>query len=170
MHTTAPSTTKTIILTRNVSNKFVLLRIAAVIYAIGLGFSLPCASATVLITNDRGGPLGAYLQRYSTIRDSGERVIIDGPCLSACTVVLALVPARRICLTSRALLGFHAAVASEEYMYPGAGSAATRTLFALYPDAIRRLIVKKGGLSAKMIFLTADDLFGSYSRCDPSAN
>jgi hypothetical protein len=114
-------------------NTFMLLRTAAVIYAIGLGLSLPGASATVLITNDRGGSLGAYLQRYSSIRDSGERVIIDGPCLSACTVVLALVPARQICLTPRALLGFHAAVASEEYMYPGAGSAATRTLFYIVP-------------------------------------
>ena len=40
---------------------------------------------------------------------SGERVVIDGPCLSACTLVLSTVPSNRICVTRRAVLGFHAA-------------------------------------------------------------
>ena len=39
---------------------------------------------------------------------SGEKVIIDGPCLSACTLVLSTVPSNRICVTKRAVLGFHA--------------------------------------------------------------
>ncbi len=36
-------------------------------------------------------------------------MVIDGPCLSACTLVLSIVPGERICVTKRAVLGFHAA-------------------------------------------------------------
>ena len=140
------------------------LRIAATLYAIGLGW--PSASATVLITDDAGGALGAYLERYASIRDSGERVIIDGSCLSACTLVLALIPPERICLTQNAIFGFHAASSSEEERYPAAGRAATRALWALYPAPIRTLIAKKGGLSDKMVYLNAEELSATFARCD----
>ncbi len=40
-------------------------------------------------------------------RDRKERVIIDGICNSACTLVLGIVPLNRICVTPRASLGFH---------------------------------------------------------------
>src|SRR5262249_27250810 len=66
------------------------------------------ASATLRITGDAGGQIGPYLQNLAAVRNSGERVVIDGPCLSACTLVLGVIPRDRICVTSRALLGFHA--------------------------------------------------------------
>lgn len=96
------------------------LAICGAVLAVGV----PSAHATVLIRDDAGGPLGGYMQRYASIRDSGEDVVVDGECLSACTLVLALVPRQRICLTSNAVFGFHAAVAQQEWQYPGAGSAA----------------------------------------------
>src|SRR5207245_4610406 len=65
------------------------------------------ASATTRIGNDMGGSLGKYLLRFTRIRDSGERVIIDGNCHSACTLV-TIIPKERICVTRRAVLGFHA--------------------------------------------------------------
>ena len=61
------------------------------------------------ISNDKGGQIGPYLDAYVNIRNSGDRVIIDGPCLSACTIVLGIMPRERICVTKRAQLGFHAA-------------------------------------------------------------
>src|SRR5882724_8712012 len=67
------------------------------------------AAATVRITRDAGGQIGPYLESLVALRTSGERVIIDGPCLSACTMVLGVIPRERICVTSRARLGFHAA-------------------------------------------------------------
>src|SRR3954454_22912131 len=83
-----------------------VLRIAAVAIVGLVGQS---ASATVRITDDWGGQIGGYLDRFKSVRDSGEKVIIDGPCMSACTLVLGVVPGDRICVTSRARLGFHAA-------------------------------------------------------------
>jgi hypothetical protein len=67
------------------------------------------ANATLRITEDTGGTILEYAQRYHRVRDSGERVIIDGKCLSACTMVIGMVPRNRICATPNAILGFHAA-------------------------------------------------------------
>jgi len=123
------------------------------------------ALATVLIRDDAGGPVGGYMQRYGLIRDSGEDVVVDGSCLSACTLVLALVPRERICLTRNAVFGFHAAVAQKEWRYPGAGSAGTRVLWELYPEPVRKLIAQKGGLTGRMIYVNASELAKTFSRC-----
>jgi hypothetical protein len=70
----------------------------------------PCrAVPSIRIADDRGGKIGAYIDRYQSLRSSGETVIIDGLCASACTMVLGAVPRERICVTSQAVLGFHAA-------------------------------------------------------------
>ena len=74
-----------------------------------VALSATSASATMRISEDRGGQIGHYLDAFATVRTSGERVIVDGNCLSACTLVLGVVPRERICATSRARFGFHAA-------------------------------------------------------------
>ena len=50
------------------------------------------ASATMRIAEDRGGQIGHYLQAFAVLRSTGENVVIDGNCLSACTLVLGLIP------------------------------------------------------------------------------
>ena len=67
------------------------------------------------------------------IRDSGQRVIIDGPCLSACTLVLGVIPRERICVTRRARLGFHAAWHHGENGRPITSRGGTQLLMAVYP-------------------------------------
>src|SRR6266550_3228908 len=85
--------------------KFVTGLLAAVLLAAGMGAS----HAVVRIAEDRGGRIGTYVDRYQGLRSSGETVIIDGLCASACTIVLGAVPHDKICVTSHANLGFHAA-------------------------------------------------------------
>ena len=67
------------------------------------------ARADVRILESPGGQVGPFLDLFDKVAASGERVIIDGPCMSACTLVLSVVPEERICVTRRAVLGFHAA-------------------------------------------------------------
>src|ERR1700674_2326036 len=67
------------------------------------------AAAVVRIKDDHGGNIGEYWSRYTALRNSGDQVMIDGTCSSACTLVLGLVPSERICVTKNASLGFHAA-------------------------------------------------------------
>src|SRR5215510_8375496 len=71
-------------------------------------FPVIAAQADVRILSSPGGAVDAYLAAFARVRQSGERVIIDGPCLSACTLVLSTIPRNRICVTRRAVLGFHA--------------------------------------------------------------
>src|SRR5471032_1958172 len=80
-----------------------------IILAAALGSLVPPAHAEVRILASPGGQVGPFLDLFERVRASGERVVIDGPCLSACTLVLSVVPYDRICVTRRAILGFHAA-------------------------------------------------------------
>jgi hypothetical protein len=65
--------------------------------------------AAVRIAGDRGGQIGEYVSKFQRLHFSGQSVVIDGLCASACTLVLAAVPHGKICVTPRATLGFHAA-------------------------------------------------------------
>src|SRR4029453_15392361 len=77
--------------------------------AILLVLSTSAAAAEYRITRDHGGLVEDYKAKYVQIRDRGERVVIDGICNSACTLVLGIVPLSRICVTPKASLGFHQA-------------------------------------------------------------
>src|SRR4030081_3590141 len=72
-------------------------------------FAAGPARAALYITRDHGGYGTEYKSRYERIRDRHERVIIDGICNSACTMVLGIVPLNKVCVTPRASLGFHMA-------------------------------------------------------------
>ena len=50
------------------------------------------AGADYRITRDHGGVVEDYKAKYTKIRARGERVIIDGVCNSACTLLLGIVP------------------------------------------------------------------------------
>src|SRR5512140_3987116 len=104
------------------------------------------ASAAMRIAEDRGGQIGQYLQAFASVRSSGENVVIDGNCLSACTLVLGLIPKSRVCATSRARFGFHAAWMPDEDGRPVTSRMGTQALWEVYPPSVRRWINAHGGL------------------------
>jgi hypothetical protein len=123
------------------------------------------ASSAIRIRNDRGGLIGAYIIKYQRLASSGESVVIDGLCASACTMVLSAVPYDKICVTSRATLGFHAA-----WHYGANGRAfldpeATLMLYSTYPSPVRRWITRRGGLTPHTIFLNGRPLKEIYRSC-----
>ena len=110
------------------------------------------ARADVRITRDFGGHVDQYKKRYAAIRDSGERVIIDGICNSACTLVLGIVPLNKICVTPRAAMGFHQAYYDKRYtagLYVQS-YAGTDELMSYYPDTLKGWIEQQGGLARQM--------------------
>jgi hypothetical protein len=123
------------------------------------------ARAELRIVSSPGGEVGSYLRLFAMVRQSGERVIIDGPCLSACTLVLSAVPEDRICITRRAILGFHAARRLDEGGQLYAAPHETRRLAATYPAAIRSWIERNGGLTEKPLFLNSRQLAAFYRLC-----
>jgi len=119
----------------------------------------------VRISNDKGGQIGPYLDNYVSLRNSGERVIIDGPCLSACTIVLGIMPRERICVTRRAQLGFHAAWNPGTDGRPVLSRAGTKALWDLYPGEVRAWLRKRGGLKPQMAILSGSELMAMYPVC-----
>lgn len=109
------------------------------------------ARADVRITNDRGGALAAYASRVQALHWSGERVILDGPCFSACTLHLNL-PAGQVCATRRAVLGFHSA-ADAQFGWPVPETNAE--LLRVYPPKVRDFIARRGGLWFDLITVPA---------------
>ncbi|WP_082646495.1 hypothetical protein [Bradyrhizobium valentinum] len=121
--------------------------------------------AVVRITNDRGGQIGRYVDRYEKLRAAGQAIIIDGLCASACTIVLGTIPYNKICVTPKAELAFHGA-----WDFGSRGRAipnpeATKDLFSMYPSQVRRWIVSRGGLSPRTIFLRGRQLATMYRPC-----
>jgi hypothetical protein len=123
------------------------------------------AFADVRIEANAGGRIGDYLELFSQVRESGHRVIIDGPCLSACTLVLGLVPRSRICVTQRAVLGFHAAWRPDENGNARTHAGATQLMLATYPASVRSWIRRNGGLTRRTILLRGRELRALYPRC-----
>ncbi len=62
------------------------------------------------IYNDRGGNLEKYWDIFEGVKATGKRVVVYGKCMSACTLVLTVVPRDRICVKEGAEFVFHAAV------------------------------------------------------------
>ena len=120
--------------------------------AILLVLSTSAAAADYRITRDHGGLVDQYKTKYAQIRERGERVIIDGICNSACTLVLGIVPLNRICVTPRASLGFHQAYYDKAWTFgiKFTSDAGTADLVSYYPRPVKDWINRNGGLTPDM--------------------
>jgi hypothetical protein len=140
--------------------RLVTALLAAVLLLAGMG-----ASQAYRITEDRGGRIGTFVDKYQDMRSSGETVIIDGLCASACTIVLGQIPPDRICVTPRANLGFHAAWDYSDDGRAVTNPEATHMLYLMYPPSVKRWISRRGGLTRRMIFLRGKELQAMYKPC-----
>src|SRR5438132_9373906 len=133
--------------------------------AVLCGLSLPPAQAEVRILASAGGQVGPFLDLFERVRNSGERVVIDGPCLSACTLVLSMVPSDRICVTRRAILGFHGARSIDRRGKMYAEPEASEVVLEAYPAPVRSWIRHRGGLTSRLLLLRGRELAAIYSSC-----
>jgi hypothetical protein len=125
----------------------------------------PPARAEVRILASPGGQVGPFLDLFERVRASGERVVIDGPCLSACTLVLSMIPSDRICVTRRAILGFHAARSIDQRGRLYAEPQASELVLEAYPAAVRGWIRQRGGLTSRLLLLRGRELAAIYPSC-----
>jgi hypothetical protein len=116
------------------------------------------------IYNDPGGIITHHENKYRMMNRTGRKIEIHGYCASACTLLLAYIPRRNVCVGPKALLGFHQAsvpvmgqwVRSEE---------GTRYLYGKYDASVRKWIDSKGGLKKNMIWLKGAELRKHISAC-----
>jgi hypothetical protein len=148
--------------------RYAMLHLAAAIVMVGIAG--PALSKTVSppaserIVSDSGGRIGTYLTKYETLRKSGQRVVIDGTCASACTLLLGVIPHNRICVTPRAVLAFHAAY-DLSLIGPQTNAPGTKYLWSRYPGDVRRWITRHGGLRSQTIYLGGHELAAIFPTC-----
>lgn len=123
------------------------------------------AFADVRIVASPGGTVDSFLSLFEVLRASGQRVVIDGPCLSACTLVLATVPRNRICVTQHAVLGFHAARSVDQYGRTEPEPEASEIMLESYPLPVQRWIRRHGGLTSRLLLLRGRELAAMFPHC-----
>jgi hypothetical protein len=126
----------------------------------------PPRPKTVLY-DEPGGGVQWYIERWRAVDASGNDVEIRGSCASACTLVMAVVPADRICFGDAASLRFHM---SSRFDVPTAETA--QWMLDQYPQDIRLWIMAKGGVEKmtieQMWTLAAPELWAmGYRKCGP---
>ena len=57
----------------------------SVVGVLASAFITTAAFAEVHIVDDPGGEVSEYVEEFQELRKAGEHLVIDGPCLSACT-------------------------------------------------------------------------------------
>lgn len=126
------------------------------------------ALATVTIDNDLGGQIGAYLTKFQALRRSGERIVIEGTCASACTMLLGIIPRNRICVMPQAVLEFHTAWDPSPAGGQISSPAGNRILWSYYPNDIRKWIEWHGGLGSRILYLRGAALRALLPACRSS--
>ncbi|WP_316207417.1 hypothetical protein [Bradyrhizobium sp. SZCCHNR3118] len=104
--------------------------------------------SAIFIKDDPGGVLTEFAKKYSTWRDDGTNVVIDGECVSACTMLLGLLRPEKVCATKDAVLGFHSAsTETKEQGKPDIFKHAEEISaleFNMYPGVVRAFLAKEG--------------------------
>lgn len=120
------------------------------------------ANATIRISEmDQGGSVDTYLMFWKNIAQTDENVVVDAPCISACTFFLGIIPEDRVCITSRASLGVHEINDGHTSM-PAFSSAFYRWL---YPIWVQQWIKDHGGLSEEPIYMFPEDVKDHIKLC-----
>lgn len=127
---------------------------------ISLGFLTP-VKPVVVDGIDPGGQVGTYLEFWKRVSETGLPVIIDGACISACTLVLSQVPEDRICMTERGSFGFHAA-SDDNGVNIEITTLLNRTLF---PEWVQEFIKSLGPLTDEVKYAIQDDFKDHIRKC-----
>jgi len=140
--------------------KTLLLLVAIVVTAVP-------ADAVVRVRYNMGGLMTSFEADLSNMRWRGEKFVIDGPCYSACTMALGALPRDQVCVTPRAVLGFHSAWNFDLSGRRVTNYVATQELRNTYPPEINRWIDLHGGLEPRLKTLRGKALAALVPRCPP---
>ncbi len=144
--------------------KFILpAMLAASILAPAASFA---EDRTIYVRHDPGGDLGLYQVKAQVVRELNLKVVIDGVCASACTMLIG-VPSTQVCVTKRAKLRFHRA-RLKKHVPNGRAilREANRMMLASYPAGVRNWIQQRGGLTDKMLTMESADVMRLFHKCN----
>jgi len=148
------------------------IRLLALALALLLqSFGTSPGNAEITIRDDFGGTLKNYDTKYRAIAERNEKVIIDGDCASACTIILGIVPRANVCVTARARLGFHlweyplTEFMGKKIMVPFPEYRQTELNYLYYDTKVRGWIARHGSQTTEPAWMEGADLAGIYPTC-----
>ncbi len=121
-----------------------ILKTAALVAALMAAACTPSKTADVVIKDDMGGVIVDFVKKYSDMRDTKDRLVIDGECASACTLFLGILPKDRFCVTHSASLGFHSASSLSVDGVLTHAPEFTLLTWNLYPKRVRKALRARG--------------------------
>lgn len=118
-----------------------------------------------------GGEVVEHWRRWSALAASGDNVEIRGSCMSACTLIMALIPRDRLCFGTHSSLQFHIT------RDPKSGKTTPNTsqwMLEQYPEDIRKWLIARGGVDKMTVmdmWVLKDWQLWSmgYRKCEPEA-
>jgi len=110
------------------------------------------ATNTVHIYYDDGGQIDSYLSKFKALRMSGQRVVIDGICASACTIFAWRHSVQSYLRYAKRRVGRPFRLEPDAYR---SASQSARHSISMVPLSrrLRQWISRHGGLRPEMIYL-----------------
>lgn len=131
--------------------------------SVGLGWYLDVRSCgnPCRITNQPGGNVELHKWQAQIARDQNIKIVIDGKCNSACTIMVDRARPN-VCVTPNAVLGFHQAYTfdmSKKYL-------GREDIIGEYSAPMQRWIKANGGLPTEgLIYMRYDEARKIFPAC-----
>jgi hypothetical protein len=125
---------------------------------------LGCSGNPCVVKYNPGGEVSSFKAAAREIKRTGTRVIIDGPCYSACAI-LADQARKNVCVTSNARIGFHKGYVLAQ---PAAGGPAylVKRFNPSHSRDISRWVTRNGGFPSKGFRVMGSGTAGKiWKRC-----
>jgi hypothetical protein len=128
------------------------------------------APAAQRVTFSPGGRIDHFYETYTQWRLSGELVVIDGFCISACTFAVGLIPPDRLCVTPYARFAFHSATYTNHQGQRVFAREGSRLAWYIYPQNVRELLLRRGWQKGmehdELIYVEGKELHTIVRPCD----
>jgi hypothetical protein len=146
----------------------IIAAITAAMFTLPLSVTSTAQARTMRIMYSPGGEVDAFIKKFNTARRDNTLVILDGQCISACTLSASLIKPERVCVTPFAQLVFHSAWYENDEGEIKFAKDATDIIYHSYPLQLRKLLHEKGwdgGEHRALIFIEGDELLSVVRAC-----
>lgn len=134
------------------------------------------AKEPYIIRGDMGGRNATYFNKFKHLANEGRRIIIDGDCASACTLVIHKEAGSIVCITPRARMGFHQpyrlkfGFVNRSTLERDKVDKVWQRIVNGYPPTIRRMVInapdpKRGARTTDILWLEYKDLRKAIKPC-----
>jgi hypothetical protein len=128
---------------------------------------------TLFIKDDPGGKILDFVKKYSDMRDAGTRVVVDGDCISACTLIIGMLRPENVCATPNATFGFHSAFyrfeTKDKKLHFQHSPEMSELMWNTYPGDLRAYLADHGwsgpNLHPQLILLNGQQLQKFVRAC-----